>query len=117
MFIFVRFPIRLISDRPKNTAFSVTPAKLTLGSNVQLMCSATGKPNVTNYKFYINGRLVGNTTDGKVTLTASSCTNYTGTYTCVPESSIGEGERNTTMKEFNGESMYVFSTLKAKSFG
>ena len=90
-------------DRPKSTDFSVSPAKLTLNKNVQLACSAIGKPNVTNYKFYIESKLVGNTTDGKLTLNASDCANYTGTYTCVPESSIGEGEKKSMANEFDGK--------------
>ena len=94
--------IYIFLDRPKNTMLTVSPSILTLNSNVHLTCSAVGKPNVANYKFSINGKFVGNATNGKLTLNASNCASYTGTYTCVPESSIGEGEKKSVVKEFGG---------------
>ena len=55
-----------------------------------------------NYGFYVNGKLIGNKTDGKLTVNVSpsNCGKYFGEYMCIPESVIGEGENKTTMREF-----------------
>ena len=104
--------------RPKNTQFSVTPSNLALNTNVQLSCSATGLPNVRNYRFYVNNILIGNTTDGKLTamVSPSVCVKYTGEYKCVPESTIGDGEIKTTAREFELSSV-TLSPSKAVDAG
>ena len=89
-------------DLPKNTALTVTPSKLALNTSIQLTCTAVGLPSVRNYGFYVNGNLIGNTTDGKLTVigSPSNCGKYFGDYKCVPESIIGEGESKTATREF-----------------
>ena len=92
---------------PKNTKFLITPSHLDLNANVLLSCSATGRPNVINYRFYVNDILIGNTTDGILIAKVSSsvCVNYTGECKCVPESTIGDGEIKTTVREFRLSSL------------
>ena len=87
---------------PKNTKFSVTPSNVAFNANMQLTCSATGLPDVRNYRFYVNDILIGNTTDGKLTalVSPSACAKYIGEYKCVPESTIGDGEIKTITREF-----------------
>ena len=87
---------------PKNTKFSVTPSNVAFNASMQLSCSATGLPNVKNYRFYVNEIFLGNTTDGKLTalVSPSACAKYIGEYKCVPESTIGDGEIKTITREF-----------------
>ena len=98
--------------RPKNTTFSVTPSKFALNTNIQLNCRATGLPSVRNYRFYVNDILIGNETDGTLTVNVSSsvCGDYIGQYKCIPESSIGDGEIKTTMREFESSSITLNSS-------
>ena len=107
-------PLRFLAflDRPRNTAFAVTPSKLALNTNIQLSCTADGIPSTRNYRFYVNGKLIGNKTDGKLTVNVSpsNCVNYTGGYKCVPESTIGDGEMKTETREFDCEFLLYHST-------
>ena len=105
--------ILLFLDRPRNTALTVTPLKLSLNTNIELTCTADGMPSTRNYRFYVNGKLIGNKTDGKLTVNVSpsNCVNYTGEYKCVPESAIGDGEMETETREFDCEfSLYHLTT-------
>ena len=104
--------------RPKDTTFSVTPSNLTLNTNIQLTCSATGLPSARNYRFYVNDILIGNETDGKLTVNVSTsvCGNYIGEYKCIPESTIGDGEIKTTTRKFES-SFITLNSSKAVNEG
>ena len=79
-------------------------------------------PSTRNYRFYVNGKLIGNKTDGKLTVNVlpSNCVNYTGEYKCVPESTIGDGEMKVETREFDCEYFSIhpawLSLTKKKCF-
>ena len=81
---------------------------------MQLSCSAIGIPSVRNYRFYVNDILVGNTTNGILTVkvSPSNCANFSGEYKCIPESTIGDGEMKTVVREFNRKFFMIFLSLK-----
>eukprot|EP00112_Aurelia_sp_Birch-Aquarium-sp1_P002056 Seg1224.2 transcript_id=Seg1224.2/GoldUCD/mRNA.D3Y31 product=Hemicentin-2 protein_id=Seg1224.2/GoldUCD/D3Y31 len=105
--------------RPENTTFTVTPSKLVLNTTIKLTCAAKGLPSVRNYGLYVNGKLIGNQTDGNLTvnLSPSNCAKYFGEYKCVPESIIGEGESKTTTREFELESSVTLTPSKIANEG
>ena len=90
-------------DKPRDTLIFINPASLTLNAEIKIVCFATAVPGVRSYKFYRNGLLIGNTTDGKLSLKVhpSNCTIYDGEYKCVPESPLGDGEVKVETRKFN----------------
>ena len=77
-------------------------------------------PSTRNYRFYVNEKLIGNNTDGKLTVNVSpsNCVNYTGRYKCVPESTIGDGKMKTETREFECEffTFELFNYLLQKKY-
>ena len=114
-FLAIRSPLRylLFSDLPKDTVFTVTPSKLALNTNLQLSCTADGVPSTRNYRFYVNGEMIGNNTNGQLTVNVSplNCVNYTGEYKCVPESTIGDGVVRTKTREFDCKFLLYLDSL------
>ena len=82
-----------------------------MNTNVQLNCTAHGIPRTRNYRFYVNEKLIGNETNGKlsVNVSKSNCVDYNGLYKCVPESTIGDGEIKTETRELDCEYLYMTS--------
>ena len=107
------FSFLLFLDLPKDTVFTVTPSKLALNTNLQLSCTADGVPSTRNYRFYVNGVMIGNKTNGQLTIivSPSNCVNYSGEYKCVPESTIGDGMMKTERREFSCKFAIHFHTF------
>ena len=97
-------------DKPRDTLLFINPGSLTLNAEIQIVCFATAVPGVKNYKFYRNGILIGNKTDGRLSLKIhpSNCTMYEGEYKCVPESPLGDGEVKAETRKFNCKLRKIF---------
>ena len=82
------------------TLLSVIPTKLTMDSKIQINCRVIGVLKVRSYRLYINDVLIGNRSDGKLSLdlSPSNCRSYTGTYKCMPDTSA---EIKTVRREFD----------------
>ena len=59
-------------------------------------------PEVSIYKFYFNGRLLGGNNNSEYTLNKVNRSQHYGEYKCVPQNDAGDGTEATVRLDING---------------
>ena len=86
---------RLITNASQNT--------VTEGDTVTFTCIVMAAvPEVSIYKFYFNGRLLGGNNNSEYTLNKVNRSQHYGEYKCVPQNDAGDGAEATVRLDING---------------
>ena len=86
---------RLITNASQNT--------VTEGDTVTFMCIVMAAvPEVSIYKFYFSGRLLGGNNNSEYTLNKVNRSQHYGEYKCVPQNDAGDGAEATVRLDING---------------
>ena len=98
--------IDITLDKPEGTTLTTSAADntVTQGDTVTLTCHVTAaKPQVSQYRFYLNGSLVNTTNDSKYTINNVQRSQHYGKYKCIPHNDVGDGLEATVTLTVNGE--------------
>ena len=86
---------RLITNASRNT--------VTEGDTVTFWCIVMAAvPQVSIYKFYFNGSLLSENSNGEYTLKKVNRSQHYGEYKCVPHNEAGDGAEATLRLNING---------------
>ena len=91
----------LLVDAPSSTKLITVPSNTTLlrESNISLDCSTDANPDVHIYHFYLNDNPIGDSSSGVLNTTVMA----DGVYTCVPNNTVGTGDKATVRITVVGE--------------
>ena len=86
---------RLITNASQNTVIE--------GGTVTFTCIVmAAEPEVSIYKFYFNGSLLGGNNNSEYTLNKVNRSQHYGEYKCVPQNDAGDGAEATVRLDING---------------
>jgi len=88
----IKVPVFISEDGPDPAIFTTVPSNTTLhrDSIMSLNCETDASPEA-EYHFYFNGKSIGNSASGVLSVTVEA----DGVYTCVPGNSVGRGDNGT----------------------
>ncbi|KAJ7384319.1 hypothetical protein OS493_022426 [Desmophyllum pertusum] len=92
------------ADKPEGTILTTSAADntVTQGDTVTFTCTVTAaKPQVSQYRFYLNDTLVNTTNDSKYTVNNVQRSQHYGKYTCIPHNDVGDGPEATVTLNVN----------------
>ena len=96
----------MLLDKPEGTTLTTSAAAntVTQGDSVTLPCHVTAaKPQVSQYRFYLNDTLVQGSNDNQYTINNVTLSKHYGEYKCVPRNDVGDGQEATVTLNVNGE--------------
>ncbi|KAJ7371886.1 hypothetical protein OS493_022607, partial [Desmophyllum pertusum] len=90
--------------KPEGTTLTTSGADntVTQGDTVTFTCHVTAaKPQVSQYRFYLNGSLVNTTHDSQYTINNVQRSQHHGKYKCIPHNDAGDGPEATVTLTVN----------------
>lgn len=97
----------MLLDMPEGTTLNTSAAgnTFTQGGSVTFTCGVTAaKPQVSQYKFYLNDTtLVKNSSNNQYIIDSVQRSQHYGKYKCVPHNDVGDGTEATVTLNVNSE--------------
>ena len=93
-------------DKPEGARLTTNAAQNTVteGDTVTFKCIVMAAvPQVSIYKFYFNGSLLGENSNSEYTLNNVNRPQHYGEYKCVPHNDVGDGAKATVRLNIKGE--------------
>ncbi len=92
-------------DKPEGTSLTTSAAAntVTQGDSVTFTCHVTAaKPQVSQYRFYLNDTLGKDSKDSQYTINNVQRSQHYGEYKCVPHNDVGDGPEASVTLHVNG---------------
>jgi len=99
--------LTVAEDKPEGTTLNNSAADNAViqGGSVTFTCRVTAaKPQVSQYKFYLNDTdVVKDSNDNQYTINNVQRSQHFGTYKCLPSNDVGDGPEATVILNVNGK--------------